>query len=47
MNVLKKEASLDEKASMLIQSANDSGGEDNITVLILEHFDTHQAGEAP
>jgi len=47
MKVLQKEASLDEKASMLVQSANDSGGEDNITVIILEHLDAHQAGEAP
>ncbi|HEO8422522.1 TPA: Stp1/IreP family PP2C-type Ser/Thr phosphatase [Yersinia enterocolitica] len=43
--VLEKENTLEEKASTLIETANINGGEDNITVVILEHGDGHQAGD--
>ncbi|WP_400247143.1 Stp1/IreP family PP2C-type Ser/Thr phosphatase [Niallia sp. JL1B1071] len=43
--VLEKENTLEEKASILIETANINGGEDNITVVILEHEDGHQAGD--
>lgn len=36
---------LQDKATSLIQLANDYGGEDNITLVILEFFDGHEAGE--
>ena len=43
--ILEKEITLEEKASTLIETANINGGEDNITVVILEYGDGHQAGE--
>lgn len=43
--VLEKETTLEEKASALIETANLNGGEDNITVVILEHGDGYQAGD--
>lgn len=43
--ILEKENTLEEQASALIETANINGGEDNITVVILEHGDGHQAGE--
>ncbi|MGI8348257.1 Stp1/IreP family PP2C-type Ser/Thr phosphatase [Niallia circulans] len=43
--ILEKEITLEEKASTLIEIANINGGEDNITVVILEYGDGHQAGE--
>ncbi|MFC7392504.1 Stp1/IreP family PP2C-type Ser/Thr phosphatase [Scopulibacillus cellulosilyticus] len=38
-NVLNENASLEEKAEALIQFANNAGGEDNITLAIVEHTD--------
>lgn len=43
--ILEKEITLEKKASTLIETANINGGEDNITVVILEYGDGHQAGE--
>ncbi len=43
-DILEKENTLEEKAFTLIKTANINGGEDNITVVILEHGDGHQAG---
>lgn len=43
--ILKKEDSLHTKASTLIEMANENGGEDNITVVILEYMDGNKAGE--
>ena len=45
MGILKKEDTLQVKAETLVQTANLNGGEDNITVVILEHEDSIQAGE--
>ncbi len=46
IEVLKQEASLESKAAALINTANENGGEDNITVVILEYFYSNRAGEA-
>ncbi|MFT8320889.1 MAG: Stp1/IreP family PP2C-type Ser/Thr phosphatase [Bacillus sp. (in: firmicutes)] len=45
IEVLKQDNSLETKAATLIHTANENGGEDNITVVILEYFTGNQAGE--
>lgn len=42
---LKDDASLEQKASHLIELANDNGGEDNITLVIVEFYETSESGE--
>lgn len=44
--VLGAPETLERKAEYLIETANKNGGEDNITVIILEFFDGNKAGEA-
>ena len=36
--ILKEEASMEERAQMLIDAANNNGGKDNITVIIIDAF---------
>jgi len=43
--VLESSETLERKAEFLIETANKNGGEDNITVIILEFFDSNKAGE--
>ncbi len=43
-DILTKDASLDEKARLFIDLANEKGGEDNITLLILEYDDGSERG---
>lgn len=43
--VMKKNDTLEWKATSLIQAANENGGEDNITVVILEYYSGNKAGE--
>jgi PPM family protein phosphatase len=45
MEKLKEEASLEQKASGLIELANLYGGEDNITLVIVEFYETSESGE--
>jgi len=42
---LKEDSSLEIKASHLIELANDNGGEDNITLVIVEFYETSESGE--
>ncbi|WP_445488336.1 Stp1/IreP family PP2C-type Ser/Thr phosphatase [Niallia sp. 03133] len=46
VEVLQREDSLETKARTLIHTANENGGEDNITIVILEYANGNQAGEA-
>ncbi|MFB6466591.1 Stp1/IreP family PP2C-type Ser/Thr phosphatase [Cytobacillus sp. Hz8] len=43
-SILKKEETLEQKASELIELANENGGEDNITLVILEFLDNSERG---
>lgn len=43
-NILKNESTLEEKATELINLANENGGEDNITLVILEFLDNSERG---
>jgi PPM family protein phosphatase len=43
--ILRKDLSLKEKAKELINLANDAGGEDNITLAIMQYLSTPKAGE--
>lgn len=43
--ILKNDDSLDQKALMLINMANDNGGEDNITLIILKFDDENELGD--
>lgn len=45
IEILKSERSLDEKAAILIELANKNGGEDNITLVIIEFFESSQSGD--
>lgn len=45
INILKSEQSLDEKAETLIELANKHGGEDNITIVIVEFFVSNKSGD--
>ncbi|NEY82394.1 Stp1/IreP family PP2C-type Ser/Thr phosphatase [Bacillus sp. 3H-10] len=42
---LMKNISIEEKAANLIKMANDNGGEDNITLVIVEYRDDHELGD--
>ena len=42
--ILQNEDSLEQKASTLINMANENGGEDNITLIILEFDDDIERG---
>ena len=45
IDTLKNEITIDEKASLLINLANDHGGEDNITLIIIELQLNHVQGD--
>jgi PPM family protein phosphatase len=45
VNILSNTVCLEQKASELIQLANQNGGEDNITLVIVEFFDDGEMGE--
>lgn len=45
IDLLSNSSSLEQKASQLIQLANHYGGEDNITLVIVEFFETRESGE--
>lgn len=45
VEVLKTDLLLNEKASILIKLANENGGDDNITIVIIEFVDGQQAGD--
>ncbi|MBU8877778.1 Stp1/IreP family PP2C-type Ser/Thr phosphatase [Bacillus sp. FJAT-29790] len=45
LGILKSDKSLDEKAAKLIDLANDHGGEDNITLIIVEFLDGSESGD--
>lgn len=45
--VLSQTCSLDNKVDQLVQLANDKGGEDNITILVVENKDNGKLGDAP
>jgi protein phosphatase len=44
MAILTNDSSLEEKATLLIKIANDNGGEDNITLIIIEFADEIERG---
>ena len=44
IEILESEESLEEKASSLIKIANENGGEDNITLIILQYDDHNERG---
>lgn len=44
-NILKGQQSLDEKATELVELANNNGGEDNITLVIVEYTDSLEVGD--
>ncbi|MFE8699027.1 Stp1/IreP family PP2C-type Ser/Thr phosphatase [Cytobacillus sp. FJAT-54145] len=45
LSILKNEDSLEEKGTTLIKLANDNGGEDNITLVIVEFDDRNEMGD--
>jgi serine/threonine protein phosphatase PrpC len=45
VKILQNEESLEQKASTLINIANDNGGEDNITLIILEYANDFELGD--
>ena len=45
-STLKSEKTIDEKATTLINLANDHGGEDNITLIIIEYYQNSIHGDA-
>ncbi len=45
IQILQNEDSLEQKASTLIKIANENGGEDNITLIILEYANDHELGD--
>ncbi|MBP3038324.1 Stp1/IreP family PP2C-type Ser/Thr phosphatase [Bacillaceae bacterium Marseille-Q3522] len=45
VKILQKDIPLQEKAEQLIRCANDLGGEDNITIIILEFLSKEESGE--
>jgi len=44
IEILKSGRTLEEKASVLIEQANNNGGEDNITLVIAEYFESNESG---
>ncbi len=44
VEILQNEEPLERKAEILIKMANDNGGEDNITLIILEFNDVNERG---
>ncbi|EWG11902.1 Stp1/IreP family PP2C-type Ser/Thr phosphatase [Cytobacillus firmus] len=42
--ILNSGGTLEEKASVLIEKANDNGGEDNITLVIAEYYESNESG---
>lgn len=44
MHILKSDDPLEAKATTLIDLANENGGEDNITLIILHHVEDHERG---
>lgn len=44
-DIIDSDYTLEQKATALIQQANVNGGEDNISVCLIEHEGSHQAGE--
>jgi protein phosphatase len=45
IQILQNEDSLEQKASTLITMANENGGEDNITLIILEYANDNELGD--
>jgi PPM family protein phosphatase len=45
VQILQNEDSLEQKASSLINIANENGGEDNITLIILEYANDIELGD--
>jgi len=45
--LLDEDLDLDAKANRLIELALEAGGEDNVTVLLIEYSDGHPGGEQP
>ena len=37
-SIILRDASIEESAGLLVKTANDNGGKDNITVMIIEPF---------
>ena len=37
-SIILRDASIEERARLLVKTANDNGGKDNITVMIIEPF---------